>query len=196
MARERSGLMSIALAVIARIYTRETLLIYRAPVHPGKASQINVDLRYASPETVRDLAWFHTPHELRVFERFLDAGHVGYLGYVDGRCVHRTWYVPGPAEVREHWSQRRAIGHEEGFVHYCLTVEEARGMGVFPAVLAKVARDHSGRRTTMAIALGNNSSQQAALKAGWVPVEVVSFAVYFGIRRQRRRAMPVTTDSR
>ena len=66
MARERSGLMSIALAVIARIYTRETLLIYRAPVHPGKASQINVDLRYASPETVRDLAWFHTPHELRV----------------------------------------------------------------------------------------------------------------------------------
>ena len=188
-----TSIQRIASALARRTYTRENLLIYAASEVPATLQSSAVEVRCASRLLVQDLAWFHEPYELQVFHEFLTAGHLGYLAYVDGRCVHRSWYVPGPARIHEHWSQELNIRTTDGFVHYCKTAQEARGMGVFPAVLARIATDHPMSRTTMAIAKDNAASWRAANKAGWTPVEEVRYSVSLGVRRQRRR--PVTSDS-
>lgn len=180
-------------ALARRTYTRETLLIYAAPEVPTTLQPPPVVVRRATHPLVQDLAGFHHPYELQVFHEFLKAGHLGYLAYIDGRCVHRSWYVPGPAKIREHWSREREIRANEGFVHYCKTAEEARGMGVFPVVLAQIAKDHLTTRTTMAIAEENVASRRAATKAGWTPIEEVRISVSLGLRRQRRR--PIASAS-
>lgn len=190
MARSLTATRVVA-ALKPRVHLRETLVIFQAPpygVIPLRGTGIEIHL--ATKERLADLGWFHTPQELQLFADFLDAGDVGYLAYIDGRCVHRTWIVSGPAEIREHWSQRRVIGREQSFVHYCLTATEARGRGVFPTVLTRIASDQRSRRTTMAIASDNYPSQQAATKASWAPVERVTFSVDFGFKRQRRAAVP------
>lgn len=184
------SLRSISESVRMRLYTRETVMIYRAPIYVDQRERPIPEVRYASYRSLEDLRWFHSPEELVVFRRFLDAGHVGYLAYVDGRCVHRTWLVPGPAQVNEHWSRARKIGPEEAFVHYVLTASEARGMGVFPTVLNKVVEDTKGTVTTMAIAEENLASRRAAVKAGWRPVRATRFMCLGGIRWQSEEVAP------
>lgn len=172
-----------------RAYTRETLLIFRAPAQPQNLDSPGVELVYATHENIHDLSWFQTGDQLEVFGGFLRSGHVGYLGYLDGRCVHRSWLIPGPAPIREHWSQSHCICQGQAYVHYCLTADEARGRGVFPAVLAHIAEDNGRHDTFMAIAKGNAASQKAAAKAGWMPTEIVTFTVLVGIRWQSRRRL-------
>lgn len=181
--------VSTAVSAGRRVHADDEVIIYQAPTRPTEMTPLRAQMKYATHERLGDLAWFHSARELRVFARFLDAGHIGYLGYIDDRCVHRTWLIPGPARVREHWSEEHGIGADEGFVHYCLTAAAARGCGVFPAVLAQVGADQAGRVIKMAIASDNRPSRHAASKAGWQPVEVVRFTVYLGIRRQLRRAL-------
>lgn len=173
-----------------RAFCRESIMLYKAPPSPSRIPQSRLEVKHASSSRLPDLAWFHELQELEVFRRFLAQGHVGYLAYLDGQCVHRSWYIPGPASIREHWSQVRQIGPGEGFVHYCKTAEAARGQGVFPLVLATIAKEQGESRVTMAIATENAASRHAAGKAGWTPVAETAYAVTLGVRRQRRRTLP------
>lgn len=176
-------------AVRARIYCREFLVICEAR-ETGVPVAGPLSTRTATHDDLPDLSYFHSAKELAVFAQFLQQGNVGYLAYLDGRCIHRSWYVPGPATVREHWSVPTAISADEGFVHYCKTDESARGAGAFSAVLTRIASDHRERRVRMVIARDNRASRRAAAKAGWVEVEEVMYSVILG-RRRRVGGRPV-----
>jgi hypothetical protein len=171
-----------------RIFSRETVITYESP-EVASSPQVNssIEVRRATYSLIEDLGWFHRDWECEVFRRFLDAGHIGYLAYVNGLCVHRSWFVPGPEQVREHWSRIRLLAPDEGFVHYCKTAEEARGMGVFPAVLGQISREHGSRHTTMAVDEDNFGSRRAAAKAGWIPVAETTYTVLLGVPARRRR---------
>lgn len=183
------GFARIGSALLRRAFDRESIMIYEAPTSSIAFLPAPVEIRRATHDLIQDLAWFHDPSELQTFRGFLDSGDTGYLAYLGGRCIHRSWYVPGPAEIHEHWSDSRPIAAAEGFVHYCKTAAEARGSGAFSNVLAQIAQDHLTTRTTMAIADGNTASRRAATKAGWTCIERVGYSVVLGIRTQRRSPM-------
>ncbi len=187
--RRRIGRYIHALRI--RLAVRDRVLIFAAPDHVIPRDDSPLVVRRADHLSIADLSWFEDARRLATFEQFIRAGHTGYLVYADDRCVHRSWLVPGPAQIREHFSTTATIGPHEAFLHYCRTAPTARGMGAFPLVLRQVVRDNPGVRIRMAVASDNRASQMAAEKAGWTVVEVVVFYVFAGIHWQsRHRVQP------
>jgi len=169
-----------------RLWSRDVLRIYEAPVDTASPSLRGADCILANRDNLRDLLWFQDPKYLPIFSRFLDEGQVGYFVYVHGRCVHRSWLINGPALINEHWSGTVPIGRQEAFVHYCETAPTARGLGVFPYALSRIAADHPGLRITMSIDQANTASQRAAVKAGWIHTETVTYSLVATRRFSRR----------
>ena len=172
-----------------RLLTRDRVLIFEAPGEALRIDRRALLVVRATAENLRDLAWFQNAEYLQTFSEFLREGHSGYLAYVDGRCVHRSWLIKGSSTAWEHWSRAKELGPSEGFLHYCETASEARGLGVFPVVLSRVVRDNPALHIRMSIDERNYSSRKAATKAGWVLAEDVTFTVLVGVRWQRRRPL-------
>lgn len=135
----------------------------------------------ASQENLADLLEFESPRQLEVYRDFLSRGDRGYLGYLEGRCVHRSWVQMGPRQVRLFRRLSYALGAGEAYVHYCETAPEARGKNVYPAVLARVAEELGGsRRLLIATTVSNPASVRGIEKAGFVPVRRYRVAVVLG----------------
>lgn len=160
--------------------SRSDLILVEAGRGPAVPPSATVDVKRADQQNLTDLGHFQSRRQLSVFSGFLDAGNEGYLGYVEGVCVHRSWLVVGPAVVHGHWASEIRLGPSEGFVHYCETAPSARGSGVFPAVLSAIAADHPHLQLRMAIAAENTASLRAAQKAGWLPLERTTVIIRLG----------------
>src|SRR5690349_24500227 len=59
-----------------------------------------VEIRPVSDANVEDARVFDPPARIEEFRSFLARGDRGYYGYLDGRWVHRSWLVHGPAVMR------------------------------------------------------------------------------------------------
>lgn len=179
----------VLLALRRRVIVRDVVLVFEAPptsLHLAREGQ-DRDLRVvrATTENLDDLAWFQRETQLKTFRQMLESGQVGYLVYLDGHCVHRSWVALGPCVVNEHWSQSVRINAGETFLHYAETVSSARGLGIFPYLLRYVADDHPGVKVRMAIDSNNISSQRSALKAGWTLISRVRYTVVLHAFRWR-----------
>jgi len=149
----------------------------------------SVEIRAVTDANVDDARVFDPPRRLEEFRGFLARGDRGYYGYVDGRWVHRSWLVQGPATMRL-WLGYGAWPVSAGgaYLHYCETVAEARGRGIYPAVLsfaARQARERGVRELFITTEVGNTASRRGIEKAGFVECARIRVQVRFGLGSQR-----------
>lgn len=118
------------------------------------------------------------------FRSFLARGDLGFYGYVEGRVVHRAWVRPGPVRVPTwHSFAPLDIGENEAWIHYCETAPEARGKGIYPAVLGEVVarlRKAGTTRCTIGTEASNLASRRGIEKAGFEPWCTLRIVVLFG----------------
>ena len=170
------------LRALRRFSTFRTVvcIVYRHERAAPSAS--GADIRAVSAAHVEDALSMDSPRRIEEFRSFLARGDRGYYAYVGGRCAHRSWLVRGPATMRL-WGRYGAwpVGAEEAYVHYCETSAEARGLGLYPAVLGHIARETVGLRSLyIATEQDNQASRRGIEKAGFVEIAHVTVRVAFG----------------
>ncbi len=177
--------LSRALARFAT-FGRVVVLLYRheRPATPATAAEIH----RVDAGNVDDASAMEAPGQVAEFHRFLERGDVGYYGYVGGRVVHRSWVRRGPLAVPLwHAWGRLALAPDDAYIHYCATDPAARGMGIYPAVLARAVSDarEAGARTIFIFTeLENAPSRRGIEKAGFVEHRRYDIQVRFGIGTQ------------
>lgn len=144
-----------------------------------------LDVRRVSPGNVTNVSTMDTPATVALFRDFLELGDWGYYACLDGRVVHRSWVKFPPQSVAT-WYRYAPFQLRGGqaFIHYCRTSETAKGKGIYPTVLSKIAADcyTSGvKEVWTATTADNHASQRGIEKAGFVEVERKRVRVFFGL---------------
>ena len=164
-----------------------TCVVYR---HEREVSvTTDAEIRRVTSDSIRDVSTMDPPERIAEFQSFLARGDRGYYGYVSGRVVHRSWVVRGPAVMRL-WRRFGAwpVGARDAYVHYCETAPEARGHGVYPAALSRIAADLAAegvQNLFIATESENQPSRRGIEKAGFVECARVIVRVFFGFGSQR-----------
>jgi hypothetical protein len=185
----KRSISSLCRSLLGRLWTRACIIVYENRQAP--TIDTPAEIVQAGEKNLADLGWFHSPEKLAQFAAFLQDGDAGYLAYLNGQCIHRSWVVCQPRLVPIHPLHWRRLGSNEVFIHYCETAASARGKSVYPAVLARIARDFHGRRLLIAVDETNQSSRRGVLKAGFEPVEKLYLTVFCGLKSARwEKIMP------
>lgn len=153
------------------------------------AGAAEADIRPVTADNLDDARSMEPPERLDEFRSFLARGDRGWYAYLDGRVVHRSWLVRGPAIMRL-WSRYGAwpVSDGEAYVHYCETVPAARGRGLYPAVLDHIAREQASLRGLyIACESSNQASRRGIEKAGFAEIAHVTVRVLFGFGLQSVR---------
>lgn len=140
---------------------------------------------------VEDARTMDSPARIEDFRRFLARGDRGFYAYRDHRVVNRAWVILGPGSCDLwHGYGRLAIPAGSAYVHYCETAPDARGLGIYPAVLAHVARalNQEGIATVrISTTEDNAASLRGIARAGYRIVRHVELRILagFGIQSSR-----------
>jgi len=150
------------------------VLLFEHQQHTAPLAKRLVAVQEVTETNVTDASWFNTSAEMAAFRDFLERGDLGFYGYVDRKCIHRSWVKLGPCRINLWRSFSRRIGSKEAYIHYCKTASEVRGFGVYPLVLDYIARHlkdfYSIQRTYVATNYTNVASRRGIQKAGFLPV--------------------------
>lgn len=130
-----------------------------------------------------DVLSFQSKKYVDIFKGFLQLGDVGYYAYIDNECVHRSWVKSDEQIVDLHWAYSIRLKPNQSFIHYCETAPRVRGLGIFPAVLSKIAKDLTvNGEVLMGVDEKNIASRKSAKKAGFIEIEKIKIKVIFGIK--------------
>lgn len=139
-----------------------------------------------------DARTMDSPARIEEFRRFLARGDRGFYAYRDHRVVNRAWVIIGPGSCDLwHGYGRLVIPAGTAYVHYCETAPEARGSGIYPAVLAHVARtlNQEGIATIrISTTRDNVASLRGIERAGYRIVRQVELRIMGGFGIQSSRA--------
>ncbi len=109
----------------------------------------------------------------RFYRRMRDS-KLGFVAEHNGRILHYSWV--SLADEFESWSGRWVrLGANEAYVYDGFTSPDARGRGIYPAVLRGIETRLSEkgiRRLWIIIGRNNAPSLRAAARAGFVPVKL------------------------
>lgn len=160
-------------------------IVYR---HARPVASADADIRAVTSVNVEDARSMEPPERIDQFRSFLARGDRGWYAYLDGRVVHRSWLVRGPTVMRL-WSRFGAWPIPDGaaYLHYCETAPEARGHGIYPAVLSHAARDSGAREVYISTEEGNVASRRGIEKAGFAEIARATVYVAFGVGVQSVR---------
>lgn len=164
------------------VYTRAEVILLEHQVRI--APQSPATIVHATEANLPDTLHFQTEAQLRQFQLFLQHGDKGYLGYVDGKCIHRSWVQSGPQKVRLHKFYPMQLQAGEAFIHYCETDPAVRGQHIFAHVLGVIASEMEGNRILIAVDEGNRSSQRSMEKAGFREIARCRVVVIFGFTKR------------
>lgn len=169
-----------------------------APDLPCPAEILQVDQSHLA-----DVLSMEAPSTVARFRDFLAAGDAGYYAYQQGRVVHRSWVQFGPRRVMTWYDQMPLqLGPREAYIHFCETWPAARGQGIYPAVLRRIANDLLAGgigdrqpivRILIATEAGNRASRRGIEKAGFVAMKRLRAIVLFGLSFER--AMEPASES-
>jgi len=162
------------------IYTNDVVIIYE---HKRK-NLVNspASIVYASQENLKDILNFQDKHYLKKFQKFMENGDRGYLAYLDGKCVHRSWVIQNPGErVRVHRYLGFRLRNNEVYIHYCETSKNARGKNIYPAVLNKIAEDYPDKKIIISTNEHNIASRRGIEKAGFDETARAKILVMLGM---------------
>lgn len=148
-----------------RLYFNKTFFLYKHNEHHALSSPASVKI--ATKNNIADVLTFQTFNKLREFERFIENGDIGYLAYMDGWCVHRSWVQKYPKQVELHFSLPYQLKENEMYIHYCETFDDYRGKNIYPHVLSTITKDFSEYDVLINVEQNNIPSIKGIEKAGF-----------------------------
>lgn len=173
-------------AIKSRIYLDESFILYEYKSVNNIES--SVDLVKADKKNLSDVLMFDTKTNYKVMTRMLSKGEKGILAYIEGKCIHRSWYKEGSGKVDIYKFLPFYLKENEAYIYYCATAEEMRGKNVYPFVISYIAQMVRGsNRVFIATSNKNIASMRGIEKAGFEPVELWRIRVIMGIKRRYRR---------
>lgn len=176
-------------ALSVRLFTYEKIIIFFSKQETLQGKR-GTDIRPATQANLADILNFQPARYVEVFRQFLALGDKGYYAYLDGKCVHRSWVKSNEQVVYPHWAYPMKLKPNQHFIHYCETAPQARGKGVYPAVLSKIVDDFKDRgEILMSINAKNIASIKGAQKAGFKEVGGVKILVIFGMKFIRKQGL-------
>jgi hypothetical protein len=170
-----------------RFYTNETVVLL---LHKANIPQTSpVKIIPATSQNVTDILSFQSQRKLDIVRDCMKQGDVGYLAYLNEKCVHRSFVSQGPRRILLHKFIPMEIGANEIFIHLCETDPGARGQNIFAHVLVKIAEDFKEKKIWISANAENKSSLRSMEKAGFVPFEKKRIVVILGIKWRQTRVL-------
>ncbi|MGH9584121.1 MAG: hypothetical protein ACRD4O_14430 [Bryobacteraceae bacterium] len=105
-----------------------------------------------------------------MIESRLRSGEACYAAYVNGELAHYSWIKSSGVQPILEAAAECVIHPGEFWIYHCWTEKWARGMRIYPSVLATIVRDYFEERFTTAkiyTTLENGPSQKGILRAGF-----------------------------
>jgi len=161
---------SFFIKIFHHLFAAEQLILFRFVSSIPQKSPAEVCS--ATFENIQDVLFFDTPDKVEKYRNFLFRGDKGYLAYLDGKCVHRSWVITLPRKVWLHWSLPFATQENEAYIHFCETATLARGKNIFSHVLCRIAADYRHcKNIYICVNVKNRPSSRSIEKAGFMPVK-------------------------
>lgn len=133
-------------------------------------------------DNVCDVSHFQNISYVDIFREFLKIGDCGYYGYIDGKCIHRSWVKFNHQKVYLNQFFPYTLKPNEAYIHYCETSIKARGRNVYQNVLSIIAIDNLDKKIIISADDKNFASVKAIKKVGFKEREQIKTFVFFGIK--------------
>jgi GNAT superfamily N-acetyltransferase len=171
----------VAGAIRASISSRGRLRFLTRGTQPSGAGLPDLTMRRAGAADADRYARHVGTHSPHTFRRRLGPGTNCYLVLDDQQILHASWVTTAGAwvgELRMYFVVPRA----SAYVYESFTSPDARGRGIYPAMLRYIASDAAPRAKELWIGVGedNDSSVRAISKGGFVPAFDVAFSRRLG----------------
>lgn len=163
-----------------RIYSDSTVVMMELKDSVDAKSLIII--QEVTLANVKDALNFQSKGQVQRFSSFLQRGDKGYYGYLDKRCVHRSWVVQGPAKVSLHKFYWVNIKENQVFIQYCETAPEVRGKNIFAHMLSHIGKEYPASRVLTSVDEKNSSSIRSMIKAGFEEIYRKRIKMILGIR--------------
>lgn len=168
-------------AIWKRIFSNEIVVLFEMK-QPAPVEVVGLSIQPVTDRNVLDASTFQNDFQLHQFQTLMTQGNFGFYGYLDGRCVHRSWALPGPAKAAIHPLLHKKLSGTEIFIHYCETSSQARGKNIFTAVLSHIGRQFALKKILICASLENTASIRSIKKSGFIEIERIHLMVFFGVR--------------
>jgi len=168
-------------AVWQRVYSNEIICLFEMK-QPREITVEGLTIKPVTTQNLGDAQSFQSQFQLRQFQRLMNEGNIGFYGYLDKVCIHRSWVITGPAQAKLHPLFSKKITEKESFIHYCETAPQARGKNIFTAVLSHIGRQFAGNKILISADQLNRSSIRSIKKSGFIECERIHLIIFFGIR--------------
>ncbi|HUS86922.1 MAG TPA: hypothetical protein VMW76_06770 [Bacteroidales bacterium] len=168
----------------SRIYLDESIMLYRHKnliKIDSEATLVEVD-----EHNLMDALAFESRSSYNYMTRMYLKGEKGILGYVDGKCVHRSWIKDTKGKALLYKFLQININEQDVYIHDCATAPDMRGKNIYPFVLSYIAEKYkSSKKILIATSQNNESSVKGILKAGFIPIEKHCIKVVLGIKKRK-----------
>jgi hypothetical protein len=164
-----------------RMYTNETIILFQLRT-PAVFSP-DIKIKAVNESNLNDARSFQDESQLSLFRKFLKRGDKGFYGYLEGKCVHRSWVVLPPRQAEVHLFCRRPLNPDEVFIHFSETAGWARGRNIFTQVLAHIGEEFKDKHVFISVGQDNSSSIKSVRKAGFSELSRIHVRVIAGIRK-------------
>lgn len=161
------------------LFTKTSIIIYEFK----EERTINCDARISKVNfnNISDVLDFQSSKYVEVFKSFLLLGDFGFYGYIDNKCVHRSWVKKNCQTVNIYKLIKYKLKEREFFIHYCETDPSARGKNIYPAVLSKISKDVPPNSSIIiAVNRKNKASIKGIKKAGFSEKKSIFLFLLFG----------------
>lgn len=153
-------------------FTDSILLLTRPagpPAEPSPRKPFAGEIRCVTEADLPDCAAFENPDRyVPIYRSMLKRGDLALFGYLDGRCVFRSFLQrSGPLAFQEHTVRELAAG--KGYVHYIFCAPDARRKGFHEAALREMCRICPDRTLYAEVKEGNIPSLRGFFRSGFAP---------------------------
>ncbi|WP_338449637.1 hypothetical protein R4Z09_26255 [Niallia oryzisoli] len=174
-----SLLKKIIKLILTRLFVRETVILFM--MDQVKEIVSPAVIKKATYENINDILNFQEDKYLSTFKGFLEKGDIGYLGYLNSQCIHRTWVVTQEGTIiYMHPLLKRKLNKNEVYIHYCETSPSARGNNVYSHVISEIAKEYSNKKVLICVNRKNIPSIRGVIKAGYKPIESITVIALLG----------------
>jgi hypothetical protein len=129
-----------------------------------------VSVEQVAPASIDALACASGGIDLAMVDSRLRAGETCYVARVNGRLAHYSWVKTSGAQPIIEAAVEYAVGPGEFWIYHCWTEHWARGMRIYPSVLAMITRDYFEKGFTRAriyTTFKNVPSQKGIARVGF-----------------------------
>jgi len=174
----------------SRICLDESFYLYRFKSDPRIESIIT--LEEVKGENIKDVLSFESKSTLKYLEQIIKKGEKGILGYLNGECVHRSFYKDAPGKALVFKFLPIMIGESEVYIHDCETAEKAKGKNIYPFVISYIARKYfPSKQILIATNVNNMASRRGIEKGGFEPFRIMRIKVFFGFKKRSSESLQI-----